>query len=1085
MPTARYDPTSATGINGLIYVFGGVNGGYLNTVEAYDPATGKWTTEANMPTAREGAVAVAAPNGLIYVFGGFNGQYLSIVEAYNPLKNTWTTEASMSTARWEAAAALGSDGLIYVFGGISSSALNGSGGNTGGGVDFGGNGQLSFNGTCLLLDDTINGNYASTGGGLAMAFGNVNIQNTIIAGNQVTTASPDFFLMDGPILTSRGGNLVGVNNSGDHAFSQTTDQVGSAANPLNPLLGTLQNNGGPTVGAAGASIALDTEALRPGSPALGKGVANGAPFTDERGFTLTRFVNTDAPDVGAFQTRIVASQVTSTVPGNGNQNPYGLAFVPANFPTGGVLQPGDLLIANFNNADNDQGTGTTITRIDSLGHNSTFFTSALPGLDAALGILQAGFAVVGNVPSVNGTPQAGALQFLDKNGHVLLTLTDATLLDGPWGLTVAKDTGATAELFVANVLSGSITRINLQIQNGTITVLSKTQIQTGFGHRLDNAAFVVGPSGLAYDAANDILYVASSVDNEIFEITSASVGQGVTALVVNDQTHLHGPLGLLLLPNGNLLVANSDAQNVDPNQPSELVEFTTVPQLLLGQTFGKFVTQLSVDANNGGAFGLGLSNTGGQFRLAAVDDNANTVTIWSNVSMPLPDLTLVHTSDPYQVVVDVANPGNNPLTYTATVISQAVDIDKKLGLVFIGSFYQSTLGINGMWLQSTNGSNVAHGGWYFLLPDGTLHQWDGGGTKATASTSPVVATFSPSLYNTPLQLASAGPAATAFSAEQALDLVFTGNFYNSSAGINGDWLRSANNSNSAHGGWYFILPDGSLHQWDGGTSKATATTSPTVATLNATYWQLPSLLYQATAPQGPAGISAAFLGQSNVLQLGGYKNFTGTFGVEVAVNNGTSTTTQDFLVNVTDQAPTLAPVPDQTISHTASLSVTLDGADPDPNETLSYNVQVFTDTTKTEAYLLQQQLALSFTGNYYQSTFGINGMWLRSTNGGNAAHGGWYFLLSDGTLHQWDGGTTKMTSSSSPTVATLDPSYYANPSNLLNATPTLAPAGVTAIIIGNTVVFGNFGAFTGKLFVIASVSDGILSGQTSFRINVT
>src|SRR5271165_1206475 len=46
-----------------------------------------------------------------------------------------------------------------------------------------------------------------------------------------------------------------------------------------------------------------------------------------------------------------------TVPGNGDVNPYGVAFVPPEFPTGGTINPGDILVSNFNNSMNFQGTG--------------------------------------------------------------------------------------------------------------------------------------------------------------------------------------------------------------------------------------------------------------------------------------------------------------------------------------------------------------------------------------------------------------------------------------------------------------------------------------------------------------------------------------------------------------------------------------------------------------------------------------------------------------------------------------------------------------------------------------------------------
>jgi hypothetical protein len=78
---------------------------------------------------------------------------------------------------------------------------------------------------------------------------------------------------------------------------------------------------------------------------------------------------------------------------------------------------------------------------------------------------------------------------------------------------------------------------------------------------------------------------------------------------------------LVLAPNGHLLVANSDGSNTDPTQPSELVEFTTT---------GTFVAQFSVDMATGGAFGLSIFNLGyGGIRIGAVDDNANTITLWT------------------------------------------------------------------------------------------------------------------------------------------------------------------------------------------------------------------------------------------------------------------------------------------------------------------------------------------------------------------------------------------------------------------------------------------------------------------------
>jgi hypothetical protein len=321
----------------------------------------------------------------------------------------------------------------------------------------------------------------------------------------------------------------------------------------------------------------------------------------------------------------------STVPSNGDVNPYGVAFAPSNTPKSGLLQPGDILVSNFNNSQNLQGTGTTIIRVDKAGNSSTFFTSPQGGLSAALGVLSDGIVLIGNLQTADGTPatvQPGRLAVLNSAGVFLGTLGNSKTIDGPWGMAI-HDTGngvsGTAQVFVSNVLSGVVSRINITY-NATSLSATDMVLADGFDHRLDPAALVLGPSGMAYSASNDTLYVASSADNAIYEIPTATATNSTVAarLLVGDSTHLHGPLDISILPDGNLVVANSDGSNADPNQPSELGEYT--PE-------GTFLAQQSIDPNNGGAFGLATYNIGwGTFRLAAVDDNANALNIWTTVA---------------------------------------------------------------------------------------------------------------------------------------------------------------------------------------------------------------------------------------------------------------------------------------------------------------------------------------------------------------------------------------------------------------------------------------------------------------------
>ncbi len=338
-------------------------------------------------------------------------------------------------------------------------------------------------------------------------------------------------------------------------------------------------------------------------------------------------------DERAFLPRLV---VSSTIPANGDLNPYGVAFVPQGFPGGGAIAPGDVLVSNFNNSKNLQGTGTTIVKLTpngivapsvaagSPGNAVTFFTSSVAGLSTALGVLRGGFVLVGNVPTTDGmiTPMSqGSLQVIDRNGNqVNIVNNDSAFLDSPWDLAI-NDNGNQAQLFVSNVLSGTVSRLDLAVGPSKVTVLHKTVVAMGYAHRPDANALVLGPTGLAYDKATDILYVASTADNTIFAVPHAGRVASLTkGTPIFANPHLRGPLALVFAPNGNLLTANGDAVNGDPTHPSEIVEFTKS---------GEFVREFNVDASQGGAFGIATVLAGyPRFNFAAVDDVPNTISVY-------------------------------------------------------------------------------------------------------------------------------------------------------------------------------------------------------------------------------------------------------------------------------------------------------------------------------------------------------------------------------------------------------------------------------------------------------------------------
>jgi len=326
--------------------------------------------------------------------------------------------------------------------------------------------------------------------------------------------------------------------------------------------------------------------------------------------------------------------VASTVPANGDVNPYGVAIVPASI---GKLVKGHILVSNFNNSANLQGTGTTIVDIAPNGAVSLFAwidASALPsacpggvGLTTALVVLRAGWVIVGSLPTTDGTAataQAGCLIVLNHAGAVVETIA-SNLINGPWDMT-ALDMGATADLFVANVLNdtvigngglvdeGTVVRINLALsQTSMPSVASMTTIGSGFPERTDPAALVIGPTGLGL-APDGTLYVADSLENRIAAIAdgvnrSSTVGIGRTVTL---NPALNDPLGLAVRSsNGNIFTVNGNN--------GLLVETTPT-----GAPDGRLLLDKNgTPPGSGALFGLATAAEGLYF----VDDATNTLNL--------------------------------------------------------------------------------------------------------------------------------------------------------------------------------------------------------------------------------------------------------------------------------------------------------------------------------------------------------------------------------------------------------------------------------------------------------------------------
>src|SRR5216684_733982 len=279
--------------------------------------------------------------------------------------------------------------------------------------------------------------------------------------------------------------------------------------------------------------------------------------------------------------------VSSTVPHDGDVNPYGVAVVLRSV---GRLRADDILVSNFNDGQNLQGTGTTIVQISQQGELNGFaeidarsLAGPCPGgvgLTTALVVLRSGWVIVGSLPTNDGTSatmQAGCLLIVNSDGRVVKTLSGGAI-NGPWDMT-ALDQGDSALLFVTNVLNGTVAgagsvvdggtvvRIALSVDSDSVSELSRAVIGEGFGERTDPAALVVGPTGVGL-AADGTLYIADSVSSRIVAIEDAISRRHATrGMVVSSGGALNDPLGLAMAPNGDILTANGGDGNLVETTP--------------------------------------------------------------------------------------------------------------------------------------------------------------------------------------------------------------------------------------------------------------------------------------------------------------------------------------------------------------------------------------------------------------------------------------------------------------------------------------------------------------------------------------
>ena len=335
---------------------------------------------------------------------------------------------------------------------------------------------------------------------------------------------------------------------------------------------------------------------------------------------------------------------TTTVTDNGDLNPYAVVVAPV---SAGKIQKDDVLVDNFNNVSNLQGTGTTIVDYNPTTKKTTLFakvaqnSAACPGgvgLTTAMIMLKSGWVIAGSTPSTDGTTRTkgvGCLLVFDANGQLATTWAGPNI-NGPWGNMAVADNGNTATLFVSmagfdvpgpqvldaatgfpvTINKATVLRLQLTIADGKApTVTDETTVASGLPSRADKDVFLVGPTGLAL-TGDGTLYVSDALNNQIVAIPDAlkrtdSAGTGRT---VTKDGLLKRPLALALTNDGHLLACN--AKN------GQLVEV----DLASGkQLYAQWIdtNQAQSPPGNGDLFGIAMTPDGKGFYY--VEDDVNSL----------------------------------------------------------------------------------------------------------------------------------------------------------------------------------------------------------------------------------------------------------------------------------------------------------------------------------------------------------------------------------------------------------------------------------------------------------------------------
>jgi hypothetical protein len=311
--------------------------------------------------------------------------------------------------------------------------------------------------------------------------------------------------------------------------------------------------------------------------------------------------------------------IGSTVdPTNGDQNPYGLDVAKVN---NGKFKAGDVVVCNFNNAANVQGTGTTIIALHPQPGSTPLHVAkdhSLLGCTALA--LAPDDTIWASAFAANDNP------ILTAGGQLVSTLGNGPW-HGPFGQAFSPHAGpfGVAAFYESNASNGTIVRINITNTNFTFDTIA-----TGFAVNHGKPGSILGPSGLQYEPKHDRLYIVDGASNTLVAFNRVSsipaggiVVHGKTfsgpfahrARLIFSGAPLNGPISSALLFDGHLVLGNTG----DANGKNLMIEITP---------YGRVLAIKNVDTGPAAAlFGMAAIGQGASTKLYFNDDNDNTVKV--------------------------------------------------------------------------------------------------------------------------------------------------------------------------------------------------------------------------------------------------------------------------------------------------------------------------------------------------------------------------------------------------------------------------------------------------------------------------